>query len=459
MSMKYSVRSTRKFSARPNGAARPAASNPEPALPSREVRRAAQQAALGLGVAPESLPPPAPREAPTTLSTGAAKTFADLPLAPETQEALAKMGMTVPTPIQAQAIPLLLEGRDMIGQARTGSGKTLAFAIPMVERCDTRVRGVQALVLVPTRELAVQVAGMVSALANARRLRMTLLYGGRSLVGDRHGLSRGPHIIIATPGRLLDHLRQGNLNLNSLTLAVLDEGDMMLDQGFAPDVERILSHSPKQRQTVLFSATMPAEVRGIAARHLRNPLTVRMNVELEAPVEIDHLVYRMDPARKFDALRAMLDDRPEGTTLVFGRTKHGVKKLATRLEVLGYPVAAMQGNLSQGARDRVMADFRAGRVEILLATNIAARGIDVASIAQVINYELPETAELFTHRVGRTGRMGRQGEAITLITSEDSRQWRMIERALGKSLPTRTWNPPVAPAQRQAAAQRPAMAR
>ena len=414
---------------------------------------------MGMNAAPENMAPPVVREAPTPVPANGATSFDAFPLSAETQACLVKMGMKTPTPIQAQAIPLLMEGRDMIGQARTGSGKTLAYTIPMVERCDGRVRGVQALVLVPTRELAVQVGGVVATLANARRLRTTLLYGGRSLFGDRQTLSRGPHIVIATPGRLLDHIRQGNINLQGVTLAVLDEGDQMLDQGFAPDVERILSQTPKQRQTVLFSATMPAAIRGIAARHLRNPLLIRTDADLEAPSEIEHMVYRVDPTRKFDALRQLLDDRPEGTTLVFGRTKHGVKKLAGRLEALGYPVAAIQGNLSQSQRERVMADFRAGRVEILLATNIAARGIDVASIAQVINFELPETAELFTHRVGRTGRMGRQGEAITLITGEDSRQWRMIERALGKTLPTKMWTAPVPTAQRPASGPRPAMAR
>ena len=345
----------------------------------------------------------------------------------------------MPTPIQAQTIPILLSGRDVVGQARTGSGKTLAFAIPIVERCAPNIRGVQALVLVPTRELAIQVGEVLGRLAAARRLRITLLYGGRSLGPERHALANGAQVVIGTPGRTLDHLRRGNLLLGQLRIFVLDEGDEMLDRGFAPDVERILSQTPAQRQTALFSATVPEWVMKTAARHLRNPVTVRVDRETETPPEIRHIVYEVDPGAKFTALRTLLDHRDDGPILVFGRTKHGVKKLARQLGELGYPVAALQGNLSQNARERVMADFRSGGVPILLATNVAARGLDVEGIQQVINYELPESALLFTHRVGRTGRMGRQGESITFITPAEGPKWRQIERALGRRLPCKAW--------------------
>ncbi|MDO8750661.1 MAG: DEAD/DEAH box helicase, partial [Dehalococcoidia bacterium] len=343
--------------------------------------------------------------------------------------------------IQTKAIPILLEGRDVIGQARTGSGKTLAFALPIVERCDPKVRGVQAMVLVPTRELAIQVGGVLGALANALHLRSTLLYGGRAYGPERNALARGAQIVIGTPGRTLDHLKQGTLSLRNLKVFVLDEGDEMLDRGFAPDVERILAQSPASRQTALFSATVPDWVMKIAARHLRNPQMVRVDNELEAPVEISHVVYNIKPEAKLEALRTLLDKRRDGPVLVFGRTKHGVRKLAGRLADLGYPVTALQGNLSQNARERVMADFRSGAVSILVATNVAARGLDVSGIEQVINYELPDTAQLFTHRIGRTGRMGRQGEAITFVTPEDNLKWRQIERELGHSLPRKTWSP------------------
>jgi superfamily II DNA/RNA helicase len=245
--------------------------------------------------------------------------------------------------------------------------------------------------------------------------------------------------VVGTPGRTLDHLRQGHLSLEHLSMFVLDEADEMLDRGFAPDVERILAFAPRDRQTALFSATLPAWVAGIAARHVQNAVTIEIDAETHTPPEIEHVVYDVDADGKMDALRTLLDRRGDEAVIVFGRTKHGVKKLAQRLEALGYPAAALQGNLSQNARERVMAGFRSGRVPILLATNVAARGLDVPEVGQVINYELPESAEWFTHRVGRTGRMGRAGRAITLLTSEDAVKWRQFEKALGRKLERRRW--------------------
>jgi superfamily II DNA/RNA helicase len=220
---------------------------------------------------------------------------------------------------------------------------------------------------------------------------------------------------------------------------VLDEGDEMLDRGFAPDVERILGYTPTTRQTALFSATVPAWVLETAARHLQSPVTVRVDPTVDAPPEIEHVVYEVDPSSRMDALHTLLDRRGDGSIIVFGRTKHGVKKLGQKLAAMGYPVSVLQGNLSQNARERAMAAFRSGEMPILLATNVAARGLDVDDVAQVINFELPESPQLFTHRVGRTGRMGRQGEAITFLTPEDAPKWRQIERALGRSLPRRRW--------------------
>jgi ATP-dependent RNA helicase DeaD len=354
------------------------------------------------------------------------------------------MGIETPTPIQVSAIPPLLAGRDVIGQSRTGSGKTIAFGLPLVERIEPRQRQLQALVLVPTRELASQVAEVLAALDGGRGLHVAQLIGGRSLGPQREALRAGAQIAVGAPGRVLDHLRQGTLNLSALRLIVLDEADQMLDAGFAPDVERILAATPSTRQTALFTATLPEWTTQIAQRHLHDPIRVDAGSSegrLAPAPAIAHIVYGVPLGQRLNALAALLDRRRDaaGATLVFGRTKHGVKKLAKQLTARGYVVAPLQGNMSQNARDRVIADFRAGRVPVLLATNVAARGLDVLAIEQVINYELPESAELFTHRVGRTGRMEREGEAITLITPEDMPAWQKMQRDLGRRLLPRPW--------------------
>jgi ATP-dependent RNA helicase DeaD len=297
---------------------------------------------------------------------------------------------------------------------------------------------VQALVLVPTRELAIQVAGVTESLAASRRLRTTLLYGGRSLLPEAKALDSGAQIVIGTPGRTLDHLRQGSLDLGAVRFLVLDEADEMLDQGFARDVEAILSRTPASRQTALFSATMPNWVAKTAKQYLRNPVKVEIDARTQESA-VEHLVYSIQKDDKIAALRTLLDGRNGDPILVFGRTKHGVRKLAKKLDALGYPVGALQGNLSQGARERVMRGFRSGAAPILVATNVAARGIDVEGIGQVINYDLPDSQRLFTHRVGRTGRMGSAGEAVTFITPDEERKWREIQRGLGRRFPRRPW--------------------
>ena len=369
-----------------------------------------------------------------------------------TRTAIARMNISDPTPIQEQSIPPLLEGRDLIGQARTGSGKTLAFAVPLVEQCDATARQAQALVLVPTRELAIQVGGVVEGLAGAQGLHVTLLYGGRSVGKDHKALQRGAQIIIGTPGRTLDHVRQGSLNLQSVRFLVLDEADEMLDLGFARDVEAILSRTPTQRQTALFSATVPDWVATTAKKHLHDPVMVAVDADLAALPTVEHLIYSIQKTDKMKALRTLLDRRDGAPVLVFGKTKHGVKRLAGQLDELGYPVGALQGNLSQAARERVMKDFRSGVAPILVATNVAARGLDVEGIGQVINYDLPDSEQLFTHRVGRTGRMGRAGEAITFITPDEDRKWREIERGLGRQFTRKSWTREQRSAERRDAA-------
>ena len=374
-------------------------------------------------------------------------------LQPAVRAALSCMNIWEPTPIQEKSIPLLLAGRDVIGQARTGSGKTLAFAVPLAEQCDPSVRRVQALVLVPTRELAIQVAGVTAAMASSQRLRSTLLYGGRSLRPEYAALKTGAQIIVGTPGRTLDHIRQGTLDLQSVRFLVLDEADEMLDRGFAHDVEAILNRTPSSRQTALFSATIPDWVAKTAAKHMRNPAMVKVDADLQALPTVKHLVYTIQKDDKIGALRTLLDQRDGSAVLVFGKTKRGVKKLAAQLGEMGYPARALQGNLSQNARERVMADFRSGAAPILVATDVAARGLDVDAISPVVNYDLPDSYLLFTHRVGRTGRMGRAGEAVTFITPDDEQKWREINRGIGGRFTRQPWpavgqRPQSAPAQR-----------
>jgi CxxC-x17-CxxC domain-containing protein len=297
--------------------------------------------------------------------------FPGLELSPHTRSALSRMGITAPTPIQEQAMPWLQQGHDVVGQAQTGSGKTLAFGIPLIENCSRSVPGIQGLVLVPTRELAIQVASVLEAVSE-KRVVIGLLYGGRPLGGEKRALQKSVQIIVGTPGRTLDHLRQGNLSLKSLRTLVLDEADEMLDRGFARDVESIIAMTPATRQTALFSATLPDWVAKTSDKHLRNPKRVQVVADEADALKIEHLIYRMDKDMKMRALRTLLDQRGNAPIIVFGRTKHGVKKLAMQLSGYGYPVTALQGNLGQNARERAMADFRSGTTPVLVATNVAA---------------------------------------------------------------------------------------
>ncbi len=395
----------------------------------------------------ETLPPsmtlPTGQTSPAQVApTDGAASFADLGVDPRAVAILARMGIETPTLIQARGIPPLLAGRDVVGQSRTGSGKTIAYGLPLIERMDPRLRRMQALVLVPTRELAGQVASVLFALGASRGLRIAQLIGGRSYLPQREALRMGAQIAVGAPGRVLDHLRQGTLDLSHLTFAVLDEADQMLDAGFAPDVERLLSAMPEERQLALFTATLPEMTTQIARRFLHDPISVDAGSPESRPAPtVTQIAYAVPREQRLTALMTLLDRRRDasGTTLVFGRTKHGVDKLARQLIARGYPVAALHGNMSQNARDRVLADFRSGKSPMLLATNVAARGLDVLSIEQVINYELPESAELFTHRVGRTGRMENTGEAITLLTPDDMAAWRRFQRELSLKMKPLPW--------------------
>jgi ATP-dependent RNA helicase DeaD len=350
----------------------------------------------------------------------------------------------------------MLEGRDIIGQAHTGSGKTLAFGLPLIECTDPDFHLTQALILTPTRELAQQVGGVLESLGRPAGITVLTIYGGVGYGPQMDALKKGPQVVVGTPGRILDHLQRGTLKLDNLGLLVLDEADQMLDKGFAPDVERIIRQTPKDRQTALFSATTPDWVREVSARHLNEPAYIHIGVEEEAAPDIEHSIIEIWSGEKLPVLLSLLSQPTEGATLVFGRTRHGVINLARRLQKLGFEVEALQGDLGQPARDRIVKRFREGHLPILLATNVAARGLDMLNIERVINYDLPETSELFVHRVGRTGRMGRSGQAITLIAATDLLKIQEIERDLGRKLPRIPVPPPVFGAPVQAKiAQRP----
>jgi ATP-dependent RNA helicase DeaD len=360
--------------------------------------------------------------------------FIDFQLQPATRSVLAEMEITEPTPIQAEAIPALMAGKDLVGQSATGSGKTLAYGIPLVERVARNTRVVQALVLVPTRELALQVHAVLGALAGSRRLSMALLVGGRPYGSQMGALRYGAQIVIGTPGRVKDHLDRGTLALDEVRMCVLDEADQMLDSGFGPAIEAILATTPASRQTALFSATMPDWVATLQQKLLNDPVKVAIPAAADVQSAIEQIAYQVPQEQKMAALCTLLRATQGESSLIFGRTKHGVEKLGKQLSKLGFTVGTLHGNKSQHAREAALTAFRLGQVQTLLATNVAARGLDITGIDQVINYELPESSELFTHRIGRTGRMGRQGKAITLLAPAEVPQWRRMIRSLGQAV-------------------------
>jgi ATP-dependent RNA helicase RhlE len=376
--------------------------------------------------------------------------FDSFQLNPQIKAGIVTAGYQTPTPIQEQTIPAILSGRDVLGLAQTGTGKTAAFVLPILQHLMKGPRGkLRSLIVAPTRELAEQIHASIQALGKQTGLRSVTLYGGVSALPQIHNLRGGAEIAVACPGRLLDLMDQRVANLKGIEVLVLDEADHMFDMGFLPAIRRILNAVPTQRQTLLFSATMPDEIRGLATEYLRNPVTVE--IEIERPVEsIRHAIYPVDHSRKVELLMALLAQAGDGQTLVFTRTKHQAKKIAMHLIRAGLPATSLQGNLSQNARTAAMDSFRSGRSRILVATDIAARGIDVSQITQVINYDLPDTADAYTHRTGRTGRMQRLGTALSLVSQpDDLLMVRTIERFLGYTLERRKMNgfePPIIPA-------------
>lgn len=359
------------------------------------------------------------------------KTFASMGINPKILEILTTKGILIPTPIQAGGIPSALEGKDMIGIAQTGTGKTFAFGIPMLQRIAEK--GGRGLVLVPTRELAQQVEESLRPMANALGIGIAVFIGGASMHLQRMSLKRNPKILIATPGRLIDHLEQRTVTLKEVAVLVLDEADRMLDMGFAPQLKKIMVTVPADRQTMLFSATMPHEITKIASTHMRIPIRIEVAPQGTTATNVEQVMLIIHKEDKFTILLKLLEDYT-GTILVFSRTKHGAKKLTKMLNSTGYSAAEIHSNRSLAQRREALTGFKTGRYRILIATDIAARGIDVNNIELVVNYDLPDNPDEYVHRIGRTGRAGKKGQAISLATPEQRGDIRTIERLIRSKL-------------------------
>ena len=377
-------------------------------------------------------------------------------------------GYETPTPVQSKTIPPTLEGHDVMGLAQTGTGKTAAFALPMLHRLmnspvETRrgkTKPVRALIVAPTRELAEQINDNIIELGKNSRLNSMTIYGGASSYNQVKKLYRGVDIVVACPGRLLDHLNQGNIDLSSVEMLVLDEADRMLDMGFLPDIKKILKRVPANRQTLLFSATMPDDIRKLSRQIMNNPVVAQVDHSMPAKT-VSHALYPVSEHLKTPFILKLLRNIETESVLVFTRTKHRAKRLTDKLQRDGFKATPLQGNMTQGRRQESLNGFKSGKYQILVATDIAARGVDVSSISHVINYDMPDTADAYTHRVGRTGRALRTGEAFTLVTHADKSAVRSFERTMGMKIDSRQlegfdYNAP-AP-KRQAPARRPATA-
>ncbi len=361
--------------------------------------------------------------------------FDQLALSKPILKALDAVGYETPSPIQAQTIPLLLEGVDLVGQAQTGTGKTAAFALPALDRIDMKQSKPQVLVLAPTRELAIQVAEAFGKYAAfLPNFHVLPVYGGQDYRTQIRALQRGVHVIVGTPGRVMDHIRRGNLQLDELKTLILDEADEMLRMGFIDDVQWILEQTPEQRQTALFSATMPQQIRRIATRYLKDPQQVTVKVKTSTAETIRQRYWTVTPRNKLDALTRILEIEQFDAMLIFVRTKIATSELSDKLEARGYACAPLNGDIQQKMRERTVEQLKSGKLDIIVATDVAARGLDVNRISHVLNYDIPYDTEAYIHRIGRTGRAGRSGEAIMFVAPREKRMLQTIERATGKSI-------------------------
>lgn len=377
---------------------------------------------------------PAPIVAAPVAETMETPGFATLGLSEPVARAIAEMGFETPTPIQARAVPLLLEGHDLIGQAQTGTGKTAAFAVPLIQKMDASRPATQALVLAPTRELAVQVAEGIYELAKYTGLRVVPIYGGQPIDRQLRALRNGAHIVVGTPGRVQDHLRRGSLSLREVSFCTLDEADEMLALGFLEDIEAILSELPEERQLAFFSATMPARIMALMKKFLRDPQHVSIETKRRTVETTNQAYYEVAPGKKLEALARILDMETPGPTIVFCRTRQETNDLAAALRLRGYNAEPLHGDMSQSERERVLRRFRDEQCDMLVATDVAARGLDIETVTHVINYDIPWDVEQYIHRIGRTGRAGRTGDAITLVQGRERRQLKLIEKMIGATI-------------------------
>ncbi len=358
--------------------------------------------------------------------------FSDLGLEPKLLNIFKQLGFTAPTPIQQKAIPLAVLGKDIIGIAQTGTGKTMAFALPLLQQIAQRKK--RGLIILPTRELAIQVTEELSRVGQSIGLRTALIIGGASAHMQRSQIRSNPHVIVGTPGRINDHLQQGSLKLTAVGVLILDEADRMLDMGFIPQIRQIMRHVPKLRQTMLFSATMPAEITRLAEEYMQKPIRIEVSLSGTIADRVSQELFVVEKRQKDQLLEKYLQDY-RGTILVFSRTKYGAKKIRRAVSSMGHEAAEIHSNLSLAQRRRSLAGFKNGKHRILVATDIAARGIDVTNIELVVNYDLPDNPDDYVHRVGRTGRAGRVGQAVTFITPDQRSKVRLIERSVRQSLP------------------------
>jgi len=366
--------------------------------------------------------------------TATMKSFAELGLGAEVLRALTDLGYEEPTPIQEQTISLLLGGSDITAQAQTGSGKTAAFGIPMIEKIDPADRQPQGLVLCPTRELAIQVADAIHSMGKYRMITVTPIYGGQPYERQFRALQRGIHIVVGTPGRIMDHMRRGTINFDEVKFVVLDEADEMLDMGFVEDIEFILDAVPTTRQTALFSATIPPRIATLARRYLKDPIRINVDRDSLTVPKITQTYYEVPNHAKLDVLGRILDVEDPGSAIVFCRTKRDVDELVQSLQGRGYSAEPIHGDITQMQRERTLKRFRDKLTDVLVATDVAARGLDIPDVSHVINYDLPDDPDSYIHRIGRTGRAGKEGDAITLVSPRELRQLRFIERMIGKRI-------------------------